>query len=76
MFCQDQINHGKKIKIITPKQMLQRLPIALVRVKTDNASQDVLDKIREKKVFLVSIKKNYEKVFDNLIKPILKGYIT
>ena len=56
--------------------MLQRLPIALVRVKTDNASQDVLDKIREKKVFLVSIKKNYEKVFDNLIKPILKGYIT
>lgn len=45
MFCQDQINHGKKIKIITPKEMLQRLPIVLDQV---NTSQKLLNKTTEK----------------------------
>ena len=30
--------HGKGIKVLTPKQMLQRLPIALVQVKAGNIS--------------------------------------
>ena len=29
-----------ELKIVTPKQMLQRLPIALAQVKTDNKSEN------------------------------------
>ena len=34
-----------RLKIVTPKQMLQRLPTAPAQVKTDNASQNFLSKI-------------------------------
>ena len=30
--------HGKGLKILTPKQMLKRLPIALAQIKADNSS--------------------------------------
>ena len=32
-----------KLKILTPKQMLQRLPIALAQVKADNNSESLLN---------------------------------
>ena len=32
---------GTGLKILTPKQMLQRLPIALVQVKADNNSENL-----------------------------------
>ena len=35
-----------KLKILTPKQMLQRLPIALALVKAGNNSENLLNKIR------------------------------
>ena len=34
-----------KLKILTPKQMLQRLPIALAQVKARNNSQNLLNEI-------------------------------
>ena len=34
---------GKGIKILTPKQMLQRLPIALAQVKPGNVSENLLN---------------------------------
>ena len=37
---------GKGLKILTPKQMLQRLPIALAQVKADNNSKSLLNEIR------------------------------
>ena len=37
----------KRIKILTPKQMLQRLPIALAQVKSGDISENVLNEIRE-----------------------------
>ena len=37
----------KGIKILTPKQMLQRLPIALAQVKSGNASENLLNEIRQ-----------------------------
>ena len=37
---------GKALKILTPKQMLQRLPIALAQVKSVNNSENVLNKVR------------------------------
>ena len=36
-----------KLKVLTPKQMLQRLPIALARVKAGNNSESLLNEIRE-----------------------------
>ena len=37
---------GKGIKILTPKQMLQRLPKALAQVKPGNTSEKLLNEIR------------------------------
>ena len=37
---------GKGLKILTPKQMLQRLPIALAQVKARNNSENLLNEIR------------------------------
>ena len=39
--------HGKGLKILTPKQVLQRLPIALAQVKADNTSKNLLNGIRQ-----------------------------
>ena len=36
-----------KLKILTPKQMLQRLPIALEQVKAGNNSESLLNEIRQ-----------------------------
>ena len=38
---------GKGLKILTPKQMLQRLPIALAQVKAGNNSETLLNEIRQ-----------------------------
>ena len=35
------------LKILTPKQMLQRLPIAFAQVKADNNSESLLNGIRQ-----------------------------
>ena len=37
----------KRIKILTPKQMLQGLPVALAQVKTGNTSENLINKIRQ-----------------------------
>ena len=39
--------HGEGLKILTPKQMLQRLPIALAQVKAGNTSENLLNEIRQ-----------------------------
>ena len=39
--------HEKRLKIITPKQMLQRLRIALAKVKSGYTSKDLLNEIRQ-----------------------------
>ena len=38
---------GTGLKILTLKQMLQRLPIALAQVKAGNNSEKILNEIRE-----------------------------
>ena len=39
--------HGKRLKILTPKQMLQRLPIAFPQVKAGNTSDKLINEIRQ-----------------------------
>ena len=38
---------GSELKILPPKQMLQRLPIALAPVKAGNNSENLLNEIRQ-----------------------------
>ena len=59
---------GKGHKILTPKQMLQRLPIALAQVKTGNNSENVLNEIRQIVYSLYQSKEITKKVCNNLIK--------
>ena len=42
-----EVKHGKGPKILTPKQMLQRLPIALAQVLASNTSKNLLNEIRQ-----------------------------
>ena len=47
---------GAGLKILTPKQMLQRLPVALAQVKAGNNSESFLNEIRQIVCFLYQSK--------------------
>ena len=57
---------GRGLKILTPKQMLQRLPIAL----TCNNSESLLNEIRQIVYSLYQSKEITKKVYNNIIKSI------
>ena len=59
-----------KLKILTPKQMLQRLPIALAQVKAGNNSESLLNEIRQIAYSLYQLKQITKKVYNNIIKSI------
>ena len=59
---------GTGLKILTPKQMLQRLPIALTQVKADDNSENLLNEIRQIIYSLYQSKETTKKVYDNLMK--------
>ena len=53
------------IKILTPKTMLQRLPIALAQVKAGNNSEILLNEIRQIVYSLYQSKQITKKVYNN-----------
>ena len=53
---------GTGLKILTPKQMPQRLPMALARVKATNNSESLLNEIRQIADFLYQSKQITKKV--------------
>ena len=61
---------GTGIKILTPKQMLQRLRIALAQVKAGNKSESLLNEIRQSVYSLYQSKEITKKVYKNIIKSI------
>ena len=61
---------GKGLKILTPKQMLQRLPVAPAQVKAGNNSESLLNEIRQIVYSLYQSKQITKKVYNNLIKSI------
>ena len=61
---------GTGLKILTSKQMLQRLPIALVQVKAGNNSESLLNEIRQIVYSLYQSKQITKKVYNNIIKSI------
>ena len=62
--------HDTGLKILTPKQILQRLPIALAQVKAGNNSENLLNEIRENVYSLYQSKEIAKKVYNNIYKSI------
>ena len=58
------------LKILTPKQMLQGLPIALAQVKPSNNSESLWNEIRQIVYSLYQSKQTTKKVYSNIIKSI------
>ena len=66
----DSKQEGTGLKILTPKQMLQRLPIAFAQIKAGNNSQSLLNEIRQIVHLLYQSKEITKKVYNNIIKSI------
>ena len=56
--------------MLTPKQMLQRLPIAPVQVKADNTSKNLLNEIPQMIYSLYWKKEVTKKVYNNIMNSI------
>ena len=61
---------GKGLKILTPKQMLQRLPIAIAQLEAGNNSESLLNEIRQIFYSLYQSKQITKKIYNNIIKSI------
>ena len=61
---------GTGLKILTPNQMLQRLPIALAQIKAGNNSESLLNEIRQIVYSLYRSKEITKKVYNNIINSI------
>ena len=61
---------GTELKILIPKQMLQRLSIALAEIKAGNNSKSLLNEIRQIVYSLYQPKEITKKVYNNIIKSI------
>ena len=59
---------GTGLKILTPKQILQRLPIAIAQVKAGNNSENLLNEISQIVYSLYQLKRITKKVYNNIIK--------
>ena len=68
-----QAAKGERLKILTPKEMLQRLPISLAQVKAGSNSESLLNEIRQIVFYLFvskKKKKKTKKVYDSIIESI------
>ena len=61
---------GSKLKISTPHQMLQRLPIALPQVKAGDNSGSLLNEIRQIVYSLCQSKQITKKIHNDIIRSI------
>ena len=68
--AKNRATNGTGLKILTPKQMLHRLPIALAQVKAGNNLEGLLNEIRQIVYSVHQSKQITEKVYNNIIKSI------
>ena len=61
---------GQGLKILTPNQMLKRLPIAPAQIKAGNNSESLLNEIRQIVYSLFRSKEITKKVYNNIINSI------
>ena len=66
----EQNQQGKCIKLLTPNQMLSRLPISLAQLEAGNNSNKLKNEIRQLLYSLYRSKNMTKQVYNNLIKPI------
>ena len=59
---------GMGLKILTPKQILQRLPIALAQIKAGNNSKSLLIEVTQIVYSLYQSKEITKKVYNNIFK--------
>ena len=62
--------YDKGLKLLTPNQMLKRLPIALAKVKAGNNSESLLNEIRHIVYSLYRSKEITKKVNNNIVNSI------
>ena len=62
-----QKQEGKGLKILTPDQMLSRLPITLAQLKAGNNSQKLINEIRQLLYSLYRSKKLTKTIYNHLI---------
>ena len=65
-----QKQEGQGIKILTPSQMLSRLPISLAQLKAGINSEKLKNEIRQLLYSLYRSKNITKQVYNNLMKPI------
>ena len=65
-----QKQEGQGIKILTPNQMLRRLPISLAQLQAGNNSVKLRNEIRQLLYSFYRSKNMTKQVYNNLIKPI------
>ena len=63
-----QNQEGKGLKILTPNQILSRLPISLAQLQAGNSSQKLKNEIRQLLYSLYCSKSMTNQVYNNLIK--------
>ena len=61
---------GQGLKILTPNQMLSRLPITLAQLKAGNNSQKFINEIRQLLYSLYRSKKLTKTIYNHLIKSV------
>ena len=61
---------GKGIKLLTPKEMLHRLPIAFAQLKAGNTSENLPSKNRELAYSLWPLKEATKKLYNNIMNSI------
>ena len=66
----DSKQEGIELKILTRKQMLQRLPISLAQIKAGNNSQSFLNELRQIVYSLYQSNEITKKVCNNILKSI------
>ena len=62
---------GEGLKILSPNQMLKRLPIALAQIKSCKNSKNLLNEIRQIAYSFYRSKEITKKVYNNIIKSII-----
>ena len=62
-----QNQQGEGLKILTPNQMLNRLPIALSQLQAGNNSDKLKNEIRQLSYSLYRLKNMAEQIYKNLI---------
>ena len=63
----NQLQQGSDLKILTPNQMLSRLPISLVQLNTRNNSEKLKNEIRQLLYSLYRSKKLTKQLYKSLV---------